>query len=208
MGELTALGVAAAGLASVILPFLVPRVGVLPFEAKDVERAAGPRRLRTILYAVILLLGMCGGIYVTFIKNEPDRYWFALLGGFIIVLMITIIVPEGQTKKVFLRLLEYWLVALAIAVVVFCLAGLWIAGSTLQAHMPRSRGDWVGPDEYPFLFWYSVTADSILLYVALLGLREYFTRVFERRASNNRLLSDASVSALKRASSSASKPGR
>ena len=208
MSDLTSLGVAVIALAAVILPFALPRIGLLPFEARDVERASGPRRARTIFYALVLLILMSGGIWVTFIKTEPGRYWFGLLGGFIVLLMVAIIAPQGATKRFCLKLLEYWLVALAIALITLNLVELWVAGSKSQAILPRSRGIWISADREAFFFWYSVLLSSIIVYAALAGLREYFARVFERRASNSRLLRDASGSALERASSGAPKPER
>ena len=208
MSDLTGLGVAVIALAAVILPFALPRAGTLPFEARDVEGVSGPRRSRTIISAVVLLILMSLGIWVTFIKNKPERYWFALLGGLIVLLMVTIIVPRGPAKRFCLKLLEYWLVALAIAVLMINLAELWVAGASSQAILPRSRGMWISAERSTLVFWYSVLLSGILVWVTLAGLREYFARVFDRRASNSRLLSDASQSALERAASSAPKPER
>jgi hypothetical protein len=181
MGELTGAIAAAVGLAAVILPFVSRRVGDLPVSLKDIELAAGPRGPRTIFAALFLMLIMCGGIYATFAMNKPAQYWFGFLAGFIVVLMIAVVLPQGAVRRIWLRLLEYWLVAAAIGLTVVCLAQLVVAALVSEALLPRSRSIWIRADQEPFLFWYSIAGSALFVYLALTFLREYFTRVLERR---------------------------
>lgn len=177
MSLLISLGVAGIAIAALVSPFTLKRPGVLPFNPRDVELAAGPRTVRTILFATFLLAGASLGIYVGFVTNQ---YWLAFGGSFLVLLMSAVILPESRIRTLCLKMLEFYLVALAIVIVISSVAHLWVAGTEARALLPRARGMWIDFDGHPFIFWYSVAGSGVLLWAALYGLREYFTRVVER----------------------------
>ncbi len=137
---LTPIAVIGIALASVIVPLRGKRLGILPFGPSDLERISGPRTKRTVASVVFLLLILCLGIYGAFDQNNPRRHWLAFIGSFAILLLVTVIFPEGRGRKLLLKLLEFYLVALTLLILAASISNLLTAVIEGRAHLPNRLG--------------------------------------------------------------------
>jgi hypothetical protein len=168
--------VVAAGLAALVIPFVLPRTDGMSVSAAEIEEVSGKRGLRSAISAIVLLAIVGVGIYSAFDLRLGHRYALALYGGFFAVLAGAGILPPGRARSVFVRILEGYLVVIGIVIVIGGLLHLWTAALEGRALMPSRTypRNWVSAGDAPGLFWFSVACGTLMQAVALYLLRDYF----------------------------------
>lgn len=186
MGTFTVNSVATVlvGLVVVIGPFILKRMGELPFSISDIEDAFGHRSLRSVLGALTLCLIFGGAIFASFDTNRPDRFLFVFVGAFLVLAVVAAFIPKGNIYQVCVKLLELHLVIFGAAMCFVCLANIWVTITTGHAYLIKGRGARVSFDTYPMGYWVSMVVSGFGAFLTLAALREYFTRIYERFVNN------------------------